>query len=170
MGANGTSRPRPAQVTWLRALATLSEEGPDKQVDRLRDGEADRPSRRERELSYPRGYSLKRIALDLDAPPLETGTFGDADVRPEDLQEVLAKAPTPSSGSGAGSLHAGSSQGLEWVGKVGEQLAARSLEQQGFEVCWVNENGELGLPFDLSGGQPAHTPQRWRIGPGRTGG
>lgn len=126
-----------------RKREVSAEVGPAKQVDRLRDDE-DRLSRRERGLSYPRGYSLKRIALDLNAPPLETGTFGDADVRPEDLQEVLAKAPMPSSDSGAGS-----SQGLEWVGKVGEQLAARSLEQQGFEVCWVNENGELGLPFDL---------------------
>ena len=66
------------------------------------------------------------------------------------------------------------------MGKVGELLAKRSLEQQGFEarsglfwhccsrfvpilplyafvvkfggareVCWVNETGELGLPFDL---------------------
>ncbi|CAE7038237.1 unnamed protein product [Symbiodinium sp. CCMP2592] len=136
-------RDRPQDANDGRKREVSAEVGPAKQVDRLRDGE-DRPSRRERGLSYPRGYSLKRIALDLDAPPLETGTFGDTDVLPEDLQEVLAKAPTPSSDSGAGI-----SQGLEWVGKVGEQLAARSLEQQGFEVCWVNENGELGLPFDL---------------------
>ena len=124
-----------------------------------------------------------RIALDLNAPPLETGTFGDADVRPEDLQEVLAKAPMPSSDSGAGSLHAdcdepwlefelmhwcrlrqlaGAGVGGEGRGAIGGPLfgAAGLRGQESFcpappnygyscEVCWVNENGELGLPFDL---------------------
>lgn len=152
-GGRSEQADRPQEADDGRRSEVLPEANPGdaaqsiraKQVGRLRDGEADRPSRRERGLSHPRGYSLKRIALDLDAPPLETGTFGDTDVRPEDLQEVLAKASTPSSGSGAGS----SAGGLEWVGKVGELLAKRSLEQQGFEVCWVNETGELGLPFDL---------------------
>ena len=79
-----------------------------------------------------------RIALDLDAPPLETGTFGDTDVRPEDLQEVLAKASTPSSGSGAGSLHAACDEpaGLSWRVGVGVLASFLQAAQPGGWSGW----------------------------------
>ncbi|CAE7263122.1 NOV [Symbiodinium natans] len=95
--------------------------------------------REKRQLSHPRGYPLERIALDLDTPPMETGSFQDLDVRLGDLQDALGKASAPSA----------SSMQRSPVGQIGEQLAALSLEQQGFQVCWINEASELGLPCDL---------------------
>ena len=75
MGAEVRSCPRPTQGTWLRAFA--QSKSADFEMARQSDSEMlalclmrpcrrfihgtqDRPSRRERGLSHPRGYSLKR--------------------------------------------------------------------------------------------------------------
>ncbi|CAE8589464.1 unnamed protein product [Polarella glacialis] len=67
------------------------------------------------------------------------------DVSTEDFRNLLG----PLSRSAELGTSGGSIDDVRKVGSVGEELALRALEAQGFEVLWVNSGSELGFPFDL---------------------
>eukprot|EP00435_Cladocopium_sp_Y103_P022040 s1813_g5.t1 len=87
------------------------------------------------QIASPRPYSFTRLAS-FCAAPVTTGQSSSFDIN------FAMRDFTPlSSGGGESNAQA--------VGRNGEKIAQLSLESEGYQVLWLNEKEELGLPFDL---------------------
>lgn len=87
------------------------------------------------QIASPRPYSFTRLAR-FCAAPVTTGQSSSFDIT------FTMRDFTPIS-TGGGESNA------QVVGRNGEKIAQLSLESEGYQVLWLNEKEELGLPFDL---------------------
>ncbi|CAJ1374477.1 unnamed protein product [Effrenium voratum] len=95
------------------------------------------PSQSQKSRSQPQTFSMPFIY----EPATIAQTQSFVDLTPErpalELESARAGASEARSGMSA------------TVGRFGEQLAQRALTQLGYQVLWLNDGLERGLPFDL---------------------